>query len=102
MIEAIMEHIAYEIDTDPLEVRMNNIDKVKQEKLWFFISQMQKWADIDKRKTEIAEHNQVCWSNFLLARCECIKRQPSFSRFDFYTYHFLSSCLCINFEPQLL
>lgn len=59
MIESIMEHIAYSINMDPLEVRLNNIDKVKQEKLIEFINQIRKCADIDQRKKEIADHNKV-------------------------------------------
>lgn len=59
MIESIMEHIAYTLNLDPLEVRINNIDKVKQEKLSEFINQMRKWASIDERKLEIAEYNKV-------------------------------------------
>lgn len=59
MIESIMEHIAYSVNMDPLEVRINNIDNVKQEKLIEFINQMKKWANIDQRKAEISEHNKV-------------------------------------------
>lgn len=59
MIESIMEHIAYSVNMDPLEVRINNIDNVKQEKLIEFINQMKKWANIDQRKAEIREHNKV-------------------------------------------
>lgn len=59
MIESMMEHIAYAVNMDPLEVRLNNIDKTKQEKLIGFISQMRKWADIDQRKKEVEEHNKV-------------------------------------------
>lgn len=59
MIECIMEHIAYSLNMDPLELRVNNIDKVKQEKMLTFINQMRKWAEIDQRKAEITQHNKT-------------------------------------------
>lgn len=59
MIESIMDHIAYSIDRNPLEVRTANIDPKQREKLLFFIGELSKWADIDKRKLEIGEFNEV-------------------------------------------
>ncbi|XP_018565775.1 indole-3-acetaldehyde oxidase-like [Anoplophora glabripennis] len=56
MIEAIMEHTALEIDMDPLQFRLTNMTK-NHEKLLKHIEELKRWADIDKRKSDITEFN---------------------------------------------
>lgn len=58
MIEAIMEHAAFEIDMDPLEFKLANMQK-NHKHLLKHIDELRKWADIDKRKSVIAEFNMV-------------------------------------------
>lgn len=59
MMETIMDHIAYTIDKNPLEVRIANIDPNKRQKLLYFINDHRKWADIEKRKEAIGDFNAV-------------------------------------------
>lgn len=59
MIESIMDHIAYTLDLDPLELRIINMDKENQSKLLYFVSEFKNWAKLDERKKEIAEFNQA-------------------------------------------
>lgn len=58
-IEAIMDHIAYTVGKDPLEVRLANMDPIAQAPLIGHIDRLIKWADIANRKKEIAQFNKV-------------------------------------------
>lgn len=69
MIESLMEHIAYSINKDPLEIRLMNIDQTKEDKLLSFIDEIKMWAEIDKRKKEIAEFNKVKLNKYYLFSC---------------------------------
>ncbi|EFA13013.1 xanthine dehydrogenase/oxidase [Tribolium castaneum] len=55
-IESIMEHVAYEIGVDPLDLRIANFPKDSQ--LLKYVNDLKTWADIEKRKQEIATFNQ--------------------------------------------
>lgn len=66
MTETIMEHIGYAINKDPLEVRIANVNQKKHPKLLTFINEHKDWADIDKRKAEIKEFNEVSSKEILL------------------------------------
>ncbi|KAL3275092.1 hypothetical protein HHI36_019863 [Cryptolaemus montrouzieri] len=55
-IESIMDHISYELNMDPLDVRMNNI--TKQKKLIDYLGDLKEWADIDERKRNIVNFNK--------------------------------------------
>lgn len=63
MIESIMDHIAYTLDVDPLELRLLNMDKENQGKLLYFISEFKNWAEVDARKQLIADFNKVCFDD---------------------------------------
>lgn len=54
-----MEHIATELGMDPFQLKRNNMVKGNHEKLVQFSNEMMIWADVDKRKQEIAQFNQV-------------------------------------------
>lgn len=54
-----MDHIAYELDKDPLEVRINNIDPKKEVEIINYINDVKQWADVDKRKSDIVQFNKV-------------------------------------------
>lgn len=56
LIESIMDHMAYELNMDPLDVRINNIDE--SDKLRDYIADIMEWADINKRKREIEKFNK--------------------------------------------
>ncbi|XP_044766834.1 xanthine dehydrogenase/oxidase-like [Coccinella septempunctata] len=56
VIESIMDQMAYETNIDPLDVRLNNIPSGS--KLIDYIADLKEWADIDKRKQEIAAFNK--------------------------------------------
>lgn len=56
-IEAIMEHVATEINIDPLEFRLANL--ITDSPLVSYFNDMKTWANIDARKQEIIEFNQA-------------------------------------------
>ncbi|CAH0550009.1 unnamed protein product [Brassicogethes aeneus] len=58
-IETIMDHIAYTLSLDPLEVRMVNVNKLSHSKLFNYISDLKSWVDIDKIKKSNAEFNNA-------------------------------------------
>ncbi|RZC34943.1 indole-3-acetaldehyde oxidase-like, partial [Asbolus verrucosus] len=58
MIEAIMEHVAMFLGMDGTEFRLKNLDKERHELLVKFISDLNKWAEIDIRKQEIYKFNK--------------------------------------------
>jgi xanthine dehydrogenase/oxidase len=55
-IEAIMEHVAYAIDMDPLDLRSANF--VADSVLPKYVEDLKTWADIETRKQDIATFNQ--------------------------------------------
>lgn len=57
MTEYIMEQISYELDRDPLEVRMNNINKQDADML-DVIATLVKDGEYDKRKKEVQDFNE--------------------------------------------
>lgn len=61
-----MDHIAYTIGKDPLEVRLANIDKQKEIEITDYINDVMKWADVDSRKKDVANFNKV--KGIILAR----------------------------------
>lgn len=58
-IESIMEHIAYTVNMDAMQVRMNNLNATKYPKIVEFWSTMQSWGEIDKRIAECRSFNEV-------------------------------------------
>lgn len=55
-----MDHVAYEINKDPLEVRKNNISTKRYPDFTTkYISDLQTWADIQKRRADIDTFNKV-------------------------------------------
>lgn len=58
LIESIMDHIAYALDKDPLEVRLANID-AKEVEIIGYIDEMKKLADVDNRKKDIEKFNKA-------------------------------------------
>ncbi|KAK9891879.1 hypothetical protein WA026_017364 [Henosepilachna vigintioctopunctata] len=56
LIEAIMDHMAYELNMDSLDVRINNI--TTQMKLLDYLGDLKEWADIDNRKEAIVKYNK--------------------------------------------
>lgn len=54
-----MEHIATELGMDPLQLKRGNLIKEKHEKLAQFTNEMMIWANVDKRKQQIVQFNQV-------------------------------------------
>lgn len=59
MAEAMMEHIALELNIDPLKLRLNNIDPETNPELLKLIQDFQIWADLDNRKQAIKQFNRV-------------------------------------------
>lgn len=58
LIECIMDHIAYAVNKDSLEVRLANLNPDEPSVL-SFINQLKNWADIDNRKKGIEEFNKL-------------------------------------------
>lgn len=56
-IEAIMEHLSYELNIDPLQFRLNNI--AASAPVLKYISDFRTWADVDKRKKDIDSFNKL-------------------------------------------
>ncbi|XP_071054779.1 xanthine dehydrogenase-like [Onthophagus taurus] len=58
LIESVMEHIAYELKLDPIDVRKANWDKTNHPKLIDFMTQFEIDANIDQRKQTINDFNK--------------------------------------------
>lgn len=58
-IESIMEHIAYTLNMDPMDVKNNNMNTSLYPKLPEFWSTMKNWGEIDKRKAACKAFNAV-------------------------------------------
>lgn len=58
-IESIMDHIAYEMNIDPVQVRLANTSPTKLPKLMDYWNDMNSWADIAPRKKAISKFNKV-------------------------------------------
>lgn len=54
-----MEHIAYAINMDAVDVKGVNIDTNKYPKIMKFWNEMHTWGDITKRKQSIKAFNTV-------------------------------------------
>lgn len=72
-IEAIIEHISYVVNADSLEVRLANFPK--NSPLVKYVNDMKTWADIDNRKKEIKDFNQVLkqYIYFVLQFTRCFR-----------------------------
>ncbi|KAH1015763.1 hypothetical protein HUJ04_007098 [Dendroctonus ponderosae] len=57
MVEAVMEHTAMELEMDPLEFRLKNLNK-DDSKLIEHINDLLQWAQIYERKSTILEFNK--------------------------------------------
>lgn len=57
MTEVIMEHISYELDLDPLDVRIANIKSKGEQKLLYFVEEFKKWSEVEKRKEDVGTFN---------------------------------------------
>ncbi|KAL3274966.1 hypothetical protein HHI36_019741 [Cryptolaemus montrouzieri] len=56
LIESIMDHIAYELKMDPIDIRINNVGKNK--KVLDYLGDLKEWANIDQRKEAIQAYNK--------------------------------------------
>lgn len=56
-IESLMDQMAYELNLDSMDVRLNNIPQGS--KLIDYLGDLKEWANIDERKQEIATFNKV-------------------------------------------
>lgn len=54
-----MDHIAYTLGKDPVDVRLANIDANENAPIIGYINRLLEWADIKNRKIEIEEFNKV-------------------------------------------
>ncbi|KAK9891885.1 hypothetical protein WA026_017370 [Henosepilachna vigintioctopunctata] len=54
-LEAIMDHIACELNMDPVDVRLNNVEDKNVLK---YLNDMEEWANIQDRKSAIANFNK--------------------------------------------
>ncbi|KAK9885679.1 hypothetical protein WA026_012443 [Henosepilachna vigintioctopunctata] len=54
-LENIMDHIAYELKLDPVQVRMNNI---REKKVIDYLDDLKEWANIEERKEQIETFNK--------------------------------------------
>ncbi|XP_067007430.2 uncharacterized protein [Anabrus simplex] len=55
--EAIMEHIADELQLDPIEVRLQNLD-AEEKNIPRIVENLKKSSDFDKRKEEVEKYNK--------------------------------------------
>ncbi|CAH1997051.1 unnamed protein product [Acanthoscelides obtectus] len=58
-IETIFEHIAYEMNLDPVQVRQLNTDSTKHGKILGYWKEIETWADIPARRQSIEQFNKV-------------------------------------------
>nr|CAH7725832.1 unnamed protein product [Callosobruchus chinensis] len=57
-IESIFDHIAYEINVDPTQVRLANTDRTRHAKIMDYWKDLETWANIPARKQAIEQFNQ--------------------------------------------
>ncbi|CAH1997049.1 unnamed protein product [Acanthoscelides obtectus] len=57
-IETIFEHIAYEMNLDPVQVRQLNTDSTKHGKILGYWKEIETWADIPARRQSIEQFNK--------------------------------------------
>ncbi|VEN35588.1 unnamed protein product [Callosobruchus maculatus] len=57
-IESIFEQISYEMNLDPIQVRLANTDKIKHAKIMDYWKDIQTWADIPARQQAINNFNK--------------------------------------------
>nr|CAI5857543.1 unnamed protein product [Callosobruchus analis] len=57
-IESIFEQISYELNLDPVQVRLANTDKIKHAKIMDYWKDIQTWADIPARQQAINNFNK--------------------------------------------
>ncbi|KAK9891892.1 hypothetical protein WA026_017378 [Henosepilachna vigintioctopunctata] len=55
-LESLMDHIAYELNIDPVDVRINN--KTREKELVKYIGDLIEWAEINERKNIISTFNK--------------------------------------------
>lgn len=56
--ESIMEHIAAELDLDPVQVRLENLSQTTPD-VEKYMKELIEWAEVDKRKKEVEDFNKV-------------------------------------------
>lgn len=57
-VESVMDRIAYELNLDPLEVRLSNMAK-DSAKILDYLSDLKTWADLDNRKKQVEDFNKA-------------------------------------------
>nr|CAI5836486.1 unnamed protein product [Callosobruchus analis] len=57
-IESIFDHIAYEMNLDPTQVRLANTDRNRHAKIMDYWKDLETWADIPARNQAIQQFNQ--------------------------------------------
>lgn len=57
-IENIFERLSYELGLDPIQVRLANMDP-NRSRIKDYLTDLQKWADIDNRQKSVEEFNKV-------------------------------------------
>lgn len=60
-----MEHIAAELDLDPVQVRLENLSQTTPD-VEKYMKELIEWAEVDKRKKEVEDFNKVLLTDQLL------------------------------------
>lgn len=79
--ENIMEHIAVELNLDPVKVRLENMSQANPE-VEKYITELTQWAEVDKRKKEIEEFNKVWTCARETFKCKTLKHKMIFRPID--------------------
>lgn len=59
--ESIMEHIAYALNMDAFQVKLNNLNTKQYPELLKHWTTMKNWAEVEKRKADCKSFNEVIW-----------------------------------------
>lgn len=60
MIESVMDHIAYELNKDPIQVRLANV-KSGNDTMAQIVTEMKSIADYEERKKAVEDFNSVSY-----------------------------------------
>lgn len=58
MIESVMEHIAYTVNKDPIDVKLANLEP-SEETMPSLVKDMITWSEYEQRKKAVEEFNSV-------------------------------------------
>lgn len=59
LTEQVIEHVAHELNKDPLELRIRNLDKSYS--IESMVTMLKEKADYESRKNDVNKFNSVCF-----------------------------------------